>query len=69
MQKNSDHPIERTKSFNNLQCKNIGSNILCKDVENPIKTLVLQWPCRVNCKQINCRQKPPHLRSKVKYVS
>lgn len=66
MQKISDLPIEKTKSFNNLQCKNTGSNILCKDVESPIKTLIPQWPSRVDCKQINCRPKPPHLRSKVK---
>jgi len=66
MQKTSDLSIEKTKSFNNLQCKNISSNILCKNVENPIKTFIPQWPSRVDCKQIKCRQKPPHLRSKVK---
>lgn len=66
MQKNNEITIEKTNSFNNLQSKNIDSNILYKDDKKSIKTLIPKWPIRVDCKQISCKQKPPHLRSKVK---
>jgi len=64
VQKNSDIIIKKTNSFNNPQRKNINSNILYKDVEKPMKTFIPEWPVRVDCKQISCKQKPPHLRSK-----
>lgn len=40
--------------------------MLCKNVEEPIKNIVPEWPSRVGWKQIISKQKPPHLRSKVR---
>jgi len=63
MQKISDIKCQKTNTINNLQ--SINSKMLCKDGE-PIQIVTPDWPQRVGCKQITSRQKPPHLRSKVR---
>lgn len=63
MQTNS----KTTHSINKVQSKSISSNILCKDGKESINCMTPVWPSRVDCKQINSIQKPPHLRSKVRY--
>lgn len=65
MEKNTDIKFLKTNTINNLHFTSNKSNILCKDVEESIKCVVPNWPLRVGFKQINSKQKPPHLRSKV----
>jgi len=66
MQKNSDIKYQKTNTTNNLQCKKTNSKMLCKDDDEPIKAVTPNWPPRNGCKQITSKQKPPHLRSKVR---
>lgn len=40
-------------------------SIMYKDIEEPVD-VISKWPSRVGCKQLTCKQKPPHLRSKVR---
>jgi len=63
MQNISDTKCQKTNTINDLQNKS--SKILCKDDE-PIKNISPDWPRRDGCKQITSKQKPPHLRSKVR---
>lgn len=63
MQNISDTKCQKTNTINNLQNKS--SKMLCKDNE-PIKNVTPNWPQRDGCKQITSKQKPPHLRSKVR---
>jgi len=62
MQNISDTKCQKTNTINNLQNKS--SKMLCKD--EPIKSVTPDWPQRDGCKQIISKQKPPHLRSKVR---
>lgn len=67
IQKNANIKLpKKTNTINNS--KNTGSNILKQDDEKPTKHDLPQWPLRLDCKQVTSKQKPPHLRSKVRLI-